>query len=320
MALQSKLFRGDPALESCLIKDSDHLVPGARGPHVKKVQRALVLLDGALIGGGEVSDEVYGPSTAKAVLAYKTKRKIINPTYQKTADNIVGKMTIAALDKEMAVAEGKPPLQGCFTDLGAGGRVAAAASIRQGLVAGDLRQLEFVPTRLNVSIQEAFLEKETIPGSSIRTVLLVDRAVKLLTPFNLTLVTRFLPSFTYPFDVGERDDVDVRAVRKAAQNASADNATSLRVIFCHLRDTNSTATSQGEITGITGFKNFVLINKDRSHPDNGTLLHEMIHCSDNRFMNDIHDEDKKSIYSRGASRTVLRDEHAISLSKCFFKS
>ena len=292
-------------------------MPGTRGPHVIKVQKALVLLDGAQIRGGEVPEGLYGPFTTKAVLAYKTKRGIVNPAYQKTADNIVGKMTMAALDREMAQAENRPPLLGCDTDIGDG---PTTSRFRQGLVTGDVRQLEFVPAQLNVSIQEALFEKETIPGSSIRTALLVARAQLLLAPFNLKVAATFLPSFIYQFTVGERDEVDVRRIRTEAQTASAGSGTSLRVIFCHLRNTNSTATSQGERTQIAGFKNFVLINKDRSHPDLGTLLHEMIHCSNDRFMNDIHDDDRNSIYSRGDNRTLLRDEHAISLNGSFFKS
>ena len=51
----------------------------------------------------------YGPSTADVVLAYKRKRNIINYSYQTTADNIVGKMTMAALDKEMLAREINPP-------------------------------------------------------------------------------------------------------------------------------------------------------------------------------------------------------------------
>lgn len=316
MPLQSKKFSGDPALEACLAQDSAHLVPGARGPHVIKVQHALVLLDGALISGTEVQQGLYGPSTAKAVLAYKTKRRIINPAYQKTPDNIVGKMTIAALDQEMDKAEKRPPLRGCITDLGGG---PPRQGVRSALVT-DVRQLEFSPARLNVSLQFAFKPGESIPGSSIKTALLVSRATELLKPFNLSLQTTFLASFDYAFDVGERDDIDVTSIRKAAQNAAAGSASSLRVIFCHLRNTTSTATSQGEATGVKGFKNFVLLNRDRNHPDNGTLLHEMIHCSNALFMNDIHDQDQSSIFSRGSDRTLLRDEHAKSLNGSFFKS
>jgi hypothetical protein len=317
MALQSRLFSGDNALESCLVKDADHLVEGTRGPHVNKIQQALVLLDGALIEGNEVSAELYGRSTANAVLAYKRKRRIINPAYQTTPDNIVGRMTIASLDKEMALGENRPPLRGCITDIGGG---SSRSQVRAGLRVGDSRQLEFAPARLNVAFQEALLAGETIPGSSLRTVLLVERATKLLAPFNLQLSTIFLASFSFAFTVGERDEIDVRAIRNAAQNASSAAPSSLRVIFCHLRNTDSTATSQGERTGVSGFKNFVLINKDRSHPDNGTLLHEMIHCSNDRFMNDFHDTDQNSVFSRGDNRNLLTDDHARSLDTSFFKS
>ena len=298
MPLKSKLFQGDKALEACLVKDSAHLTEGTRGPHVFKVQRALVALDGALIKGDEVEAQRYGPSTAKAVLAYKRKRKIINPTYQKAADNIVGKMTIAAMDKEMATSEKSPPLRGCTTDFGGG---SATSRLKDKVGVGETRQLEFPPARLNVAFQEAFKPKESIPGDSIRTVLLVSRATKLLAPFNLKLSTIFLPSFDYAFDVGQKDDIDCTSIRKAAEKASPGSALSLRVIFCHLRKSNpvSTAVSQGAITGVQRFRNFVLINKDTSHPDQGTLLHEMIHCSNDRFMNDIHDTDENSVYSRG---------------------
>jgi len=97
MALQSQLFRGDPKLEAAAVSDPAHILPGARGPHVGKIQRALNALDDA----GLDEDGAYGPATAAAVLAYKRERDIVNRSYQTQADNIVGKMTIAAMDKEM---------------------------------------------------------------------------------------------------------------------------------------------------------------------------------------------------------------------------
>jgi hypothetical protein len=106
MVLQSQLFRGDPKLEAAAVSDPAHIVPGATGDHVRKIQLALIRLDGATIA----PDGVYGPATAAAVLAYKQKRNIINRSYQTKADNIVGKMTMAALDKEMLEAELKPVL------------------------------------------------------------------------------------------------------------------------------------------------------------------------------------------------------------------
>jgi peptidoglycan hydrolase-like protein with peptidoglycan-binding domain len=105
MPLISRIFRNDRKLEACLISDPAHLTQGATGEHVGKLQTALTILDGAKIEGKEIAAAVYGPSTAAAVLAYKKKRRIINLTYQTQADNIVGKMTIAALDREMVQFE-----------------------------------------------------------------------------------------------------------------------------------------------------------------------------------------------------------------------
>jgi len=104
MALQSQLFRGDPKLEAAANIDSAHITPGARGTHVEKIQTALNILDSA----GLRVDGIYDPGTATAVLNYKTKRNIINRSYQTSADNIVGKMTMAKLDEEMRAHETKP--------------------------------------------------------------------------------------------------------------------------------------------------------------------------------------------------------------------
>lgn len=109
MALQSKLFRSDQKLQSCLTQDSAHVTPGAVGDHVARIQRALNALGDVEIAAGEIAGKTYGPSTAAAVLAYKRKRNIINFSYETQADNIVGKMTIESLDKEMLRVE-KPPV------------------------------------------------------------------------------------------------------------------------------------------------------------------------------------------------------------------
>lgn len=105
MSLQSQLFRGDPKLEAAAVSDPAHILPGAVGQHVAKIQQALMQLDGIAIDPGELQSSRYGPSTANAVLSYKKKRNIINRSYQTQADNIVGKMTIASLDRELI---GKP--------------------------------------------------------------------------------------------------------------------------------------------------------------------------------------------------------------------
>ncbi len=102
MPLVSQLFSGDQRLEACLVNDQAHLTIGTRGPFVNKVQRALLVLADASISQADVTTMTYGTSTAGAVLAYKTQRAIINRAYQSKPDNIVGKMTIRALDEEMA--------------------------------------------------------------------------------------------------------------------------------------------------------------------------------------------------------------------------
>jgi hypothetical protein len=105
MSLHSKLFRGDTKLEACLLQDSAHVTPGTAGNHVSKIQTALKILNRAQIPNTEIMNMRYGVATANAVLAYKQRRNIVNYSYQTRADNIVGKMTIASLDREMLVKE-----------------------------------------------------------------------------------------------------------------------------------------------------------------------------------------------------------------------
>ena len=101
MPLFSALLRSDTKLQACLVRDASHVTKGASGEHVGKIQAALIIIDNAQINKAELRAQTYGESTAAAVLAYKRARKIINFKYQTQADSIVGKMTIAALDKEM---------------------------------------------------------------------------------------------------------------------------------------------------------------------------------------------------------------------------
>jgi peptidoglycan hydrolase-like protein with peptidoglycan-binding domain len=99
------LFKGDKKLEACLVHDSAHVTQGHQGEHVSKIQSALLTLNAARLDDDEIATKTYGPSTAAAVMAYKTRRGIINFSYQTKADNIVGKMTIAAMDREMCQLE-----------------------------------------------------------------------------------------------------------------------------------------------------------------------------------------------------------------------
>lgn len=109
--LVSELFRGDTRLEMTLRSDSHHVVPGDRGEFVSKIQYAVLVLEGGRINACELQGRLYGPDTAKIVHSYKSRRRIVNPRYQKAADNIVGKMTIRSLDAEMLAFELKERLQ-----------------------------------------------------------------------------------------------------------------------------------------------------------------------------------------------------------------
>ncbi len=102
MALQSQLFKGDPKLEAAAASHPAHIATGARGPHVVKIQQAL----NEIIGVSLVLDGIYGQGTAAAVLQDKRGRNIVNTTYQTEADNIVGIMTMAALDADLLAREG----------------------------------------------------------------------------------------------------------------------------------------------------------------------------------------------------------------------
>jgi hypothetical protein len=277
-------------------------------------------LYGALIALDEVSSQSYGTSTATAVLNYKRVRRIINFSYQTTADNIVGKMTIASLDREMAKNEARPPLRGCLDETrpsGAGGGSSLREKNLQSV--GDVAPPSIQPTILRVAFQDALGENEIGIATPTRILLLSAQAQRLLLPFKFTLRTQFLGFFPFPLAIGERDAGDVEGLRKAAEKASAGSEGTLRVIFCKFRPTTSTGTSNGRITGIEGFRNFALVNKEKAHPDFGTLLHEMIHCSSDNLMSDLaHDSDPNSIFSFGQKRTLVTNGHATSLRKAFF--
>ena len=110
MVLLSRLFRGVPELEACQAQNAAHITPGATGHHIRLIQTALCRLGFTNIVGVDYVRGYYGPSTAAAVLRYKSSRKIINSSYQTAPDNIVGKMTITRLDGEMNILEHIPEL------------------------------------------------------------------------------------------------------------------------------------------------------------------------------------------------------------------
>ena len=105
MTLECRLFSGDDKLEAAATSNPAHIMRGAVGDHVHKIQKALMAIDNADIAKSEIPTKTFGPSTEKAVLRYKIARRIINTAYQSAPDAIVGIMTMASLDKEMVKAE-----------------------------------------------------------------------------------------------------------------------------------------------------------------------------------------------------------------------
>jgi hypothetical protein len=105
MALNSLWFSGNDRLRLCSSSDAAHVKSGDRGDHVVLIQGALAIVDGLAVDASENATACYGPSTAAAVLAYKTRRNIVNRSYETTPDDIVGRMTIAALDDDIRLRE-----------------------------------------------------------------------------------------------------------------------------------------------------------------------------------------------------------------------
>jgi hypothetical protein len=108
--LRSDLFKGDAKLEACAAGPAGMLTIGAApGPHIAKIHAALAILRpaGPAISASEKSGTTYGSTTAEAVFHYKSTHvpPIINFTYQRAPDKIVGQMTIKAMDEELF---GKP--------------------------------------------------------------------------------------------------------------------------------------------------------------------------------------------------------------------
>jgi hypothetical protein len=104
--LRSDLFKDDDKLEACAARPLAHLKVGsAPGLHITKIHAALEALrpDGPAISPFEKASMTYGPTTAKAVLNYKKTHvpPIINISYQNSPDDIVGQMTIKAMDVDL---------------------------------------------------------------------------------------------------------------------------------------------------------------------------------------------------------------------------
>ena len=325
MPLQSELFRDDAALQACLVRDSAHVVKGARGQHVAKIQTALGILDGALIASEELSASTYGPSTAAAVLAYKERRDIVNRTYQRRADDIVGKMTIASLDREMVTGEKKPRPRSCKEPTHGPGSV-RRNSLRDDIVA-DVTPQQF-PAVCSVLFQLVRVRGKLGPQSFAIVAETLRRANELTKPVGMRVAS--INGFS--FDIGARvrfdSTVRIQGLRKAAEKAMPGFKPALRVLVCPFEEqdgtddlkTNAISTTADDENG-RPFDRFVVINSLLLRKDRGTLLHEMIHCSNPSLMGEVgvHDPDGSGgIFSWDADRSKLFPSRAKALRDASF--
>jgi hypothetical protein len=326
--LQSELFRDDTALQACLVKDSAHIVKGARGQHVAKIQTALGIIEGALIDSDELASSVYGPSTASEVLAYKRKRDIVNRTYQQRADDIVGKMTIASLDREVFEGEQRPSPKSCKEPSKAGGAagVALRSQSRQNLV-GDTAPQQF-PAILSVLFQLVRIRGKLGPQSFPIVAETLRRANEITAPVGMRVAS--INGFSFDFSARVKFDssAQIEGLRRAAEKAMPGFAAAVRVLVCPLFDpdgdpdleTNAISTSAVD-ENKKPFERFIVINSHLLRKDRGTLLHEMIHCSNEALMGEVgvHDRDGSAgIFSWDPDRTKLFPERAEALRNAFF--
>lgn len=330
MALRSTTLGGDSALQACLVKDPAHVLPGARGAHVAKIQKALLLLDKAEISASELRSKTYGATTTAAVLAFKRKRKIINVAYQTQADNIVGKMTIARLDEEMVELERRmtPNRAACGSNGGGSAGPALAVTGTRAAIG------ETAPTFKKHAAVLSFIWQDTqaaveLGGGAQLAFLFVTRARELMAPHGLD----FAVSDSAPFAsalgpvVPDHEKVitgspaSCFSVRAAAERVLVTSPATLRVICCPFSDKDERfngVTDGGTLADWT-FPKFVLINVRKHNLDNATLLHEMIHAAGVAFP--PHDPDPRSVYAEASEpRDKLQVDHAAKLAKSFFAS
>jgi len=346
MGLVSRLFQGNTRLEACLVDNAAHLTLGVQGEAVAKIQFALFSLDILDIDRTELVTQTYGPSTAAAVLSYKTKRHIINRSYQTTPDSIVGKMTIASLDAEMLERQlsfpglgdcaltppsGPPPFvlsplngpQGLVTTFA--GPVGDRNSKQSG--GGKLKQLNrtlriFLAITKRASIDDGF------PSLSAE----LERAKDSLFEHGLSLSVEFRNGFADTIDfAGTAGRViledDIVGLRKASEDLRPGLVNILRVIVCPMNDFVFGETFRNRRIGNLFFPPFVLINSRQTDRSHATLLHEMIHAAfvEINGVKLNHDPEPNSIFfENGTSRlgavdrTFLKPEHAVILAKGYF--
>ena len=336
MALKSRLFAGDQRLQAAAQDNAAHVLPGTVGLHVGRIQRALFLLDDALIAPQELRHAQYGQTTARAVLAYKRARSIVNHAYQNVADDIVGVMTMAALDAELCRRElATTKSRGCSDCAGAGGRSAYRgvrfdAAVGAKTAGAPSARIRAFPATLNVVMMWTTGAMQHQGSAASRRWRYFERASELMAiygqRFGIVASVGEIPT-TLSIDPGSRSDAF--KVRSAAEKVMPGNADALRIIACPFERTAKpyyALTEGGSVDGAT-FRDFILLNSNALRDDQCTVLHEMVHAASRRDGAETrlvdrwkHDRDATSIYSEGHMRSQYLAEHAQLISEAYFAS
>jgi len=327
MPLVSLLLRDEPLLQACLVADTAHVVPGASGRHVGLIQKVLLVLEKAPISAAELRSALYGPTTTAAVLDYKRKRNIVNRAYQTTADNIVGKMTIAQMDNELSLLDLRA-VSGRVVCTG-GGRepprpalVAAGASSLVGAPT-PFKPKKQHPAKLRILVQKTNRAKEFGDSEGLFAEL-YKRARELLAPHGMDFTTgaaapAFGPEVIDAEKVIAGSAASCGSVMESALRSLPDKPDTLRVIFCPFSDTGDAfgVTDGGPNSALT-VPRFCLINVRKRRGDLGTLLHEMVHAARPEMVPP--DAALNSVFSEAGNRsaTELPERHAESIAASFF--
>lgn len=99
-------------IQACADNHASHIAFGQRGLYVSWIKEALqhVILPTYpqyIPTPDNSPHDVYGPATRHCVLQYKQINHIVNREYQTEPDDIIGIMTIRALDWHMAYREAR---------------------------------------------------------------------------------------------------------------------------------------------------------------------------------------------------------------------
>jgi hypothetical protein len=329
LALNSNLFKGSRGLTACEINDAAHFTIGKQGDDVGRIQMALLAIDSLKIERQELLSKTYGQSTAAAVLAFKTKRRIINYSYEKKPDNIVGKMTIAALDREMCLWEATHRQPG------------DCAPVVRATPMGFRPQLNFAVPSSAVTEAQPQVNRRTLriycsitKKASIENGYPLGRAVQLakdcLSNFGMFLSLEF-SSGGFADTIDFVDDQmfledQVVLLRQASETVRSGSPNILRVIACRMGPNNNFGETYRDrsIGGVT-FPPFVFLNAQNVSLDVETLIHEAIHAALPAARAKEHDPEDFSVFFRSGrteqganNHTVLKPERAAALSNSFF--